>query len=488
MNVKALLCGVVLGATIAWVPACGGSACGPSNCETCCDAKGACVVAPQNAAATSCGKTGGLCVDCSASLLACDPATFTCSGASDAGACDGCVLPNGQCSPLQLSRSSVTNCGMGGVSCASCTTGQLCTNGVCGSTDLKKVGDPCNSDTDCRMLGSTAICKKMTSSGNGTYLDGYCTLACTDTDCPAGSSCISLNPRYGEGDSICWDSCSVSDKCRVSGYGCYQLGDIDACWLDPLPPVDAGVPADKVGNPCTSDSACQNPPDNGGTCLQSEFGEEWPQGYCTKIDCIENEECSTDGGAMCLDFRGEANACVQRCADASDGGRSTCREGYVCTEYQIEFSDGGVGTAETGFCAPLPPPVPTTVGDSCTESAACQVPSGADALCVPAILPDGGLSGFTDGYCTRVDCEGSEDCSQDGGAQCLVLGSTTGCFRICSAPETGQSDCRVGYSCFGYRLIDGGASPQGVCDRACTAPGFPGCTSGTCEISTGYCK
>ena len=352
MNVRALALGALVGFVVAFAPSCSPAKCGPQNCDGCCDTKGTCVKKPNNNNNTTCGSAGNTCTDCSAASSTCNPTTSQCgtaggvgggggsTGGGDGGAgCDGCSLPSGTCVPL--SRTTVVNCGKNAAACAACASGQLCTAGACETPiSAKKVGDACSTDVECQgtgptALGSLAICKLMTTSGNGAYAGGYCTLRCgtAANQCPSGSSCVGLLPAYGEADTICWDNCSTTDRCRTPGYGCYGLSSGNACWISPVPPLDAGTPADKVGNACTSTANCINPPETGGACLTREFNYNWAGGYCTKESCISNAECSADGGAICLDITATDDVCVQKCADSSDGGQSTCRNGYMCEQY-----------------------------------------------------------------------------------------------------------------------------------------------------------
>ncbi len=429
MSVKSFWLGALFGLAFAWAPGCSSSKCSPSNCNTCCDINGVCLAAPQN--------------------------------------------------------STNNACGTGGAICAFCSNGENCTQGRCQVP--KKVGDSCDIDADCQALGATAVCKKMTTTGQGTYLSGYCTLLCKQDPhiCPEGSACFEPSTRYGESDVICWDLCSIVDECRSPGYACYQIkGVSNACWINPLP-FDAGPPADKVGDPCSMDSECQNPPAAGGICLLDGFNDVWPQGYCSKLNCNTHEECAADAGAMCFNF-GDSFACAQRCIPTTDGGSpvSSCRAGYQC--YPSDLADGGV----EGHCSPEPRPVLTTVGDPCTTSATCQSPYRATASCLSSLQSDGGPTGWTDGYCTRFQCHNAFDCSQDGGGECLARqGSFSSCFRTCPNPGIGQSTCRDGYACFAIVSGDAGAAVAGICDRACDAPGGPECPEGqTCDVSTGYCK
>jgi hypothetical protein len=204
---------------------------------------------------------------------------------------------------------------------------------------------------------------------------------------------------------------------------------------------------------------------------------------------MTNSECSSDGGAFCLGLTATDDVCVQKCADSSDAGQSTCRNGYTCEQYLIGLADGGNQPSVDGFCVPPTAPIPTTIGGPCAVTADCSVPTGAIADCEPATQTDGGPSGFTDGYCTRYDCADDSECSQDGGAQCFTIGAnTTACFSMCPTANVGQSTCRAGYVCSSFGIADGGQSSNGVCDPACNAVGAGACTAPKTCNAMGYCR
>jgi hypothetical protein len=387
-----------------------------------------------------------------------------------------------------------------------CPVGQLCTNQMCQTPPVtKKVGDSCSTNADCASLGAGAICKTMTSSGNGTYLGGYCTFPCTrsaDPICGADAFCVGLDSRYGESDAFCWARCTamnMTDTCRKPGYSCYNVGSNQGCWLDPLPAQDAGPPADKIGEPCTMDSQCTNPPDNGGFCTirDDSLGLVFPGGYCSKDFCATDAECGADGGGVCLTLRPGDKRCMRRCSmgfSSLDAGQSDCRSGYLCRAYRS--SDGGVST--DGYCLPPAPPPPTTVGQACTTTANCEVPANTIADCFPETFTgsDGGIvqSGFPGGYCSRFNCSDDDDCGPAGAGICLQISSNpmaaiqTACFQACAAGGGGQSTCRNGYVCQSYFFTDGGASTDGYCIGRCDAPGNSCAGRQTCNTSTGYCQ
>jgi hypothetical protein len=211
---------------------------------------------------------------------------------------------------------------------------------------------------------------------------------------------------------------------------------------------------------------------------------------------VSDNECSTDGGALCLPEVTGANdvgSCVAKCAPVigTDGGpsdaQSTCRNSYRCLP--LFFNDGGF--ANEGACVGQPIPPPTTIGNTCAIDTDCQQPAGTVAQCIPPTLPDGGASAFTGGSCTRFDCNDDTDCSPNSSAICVVFTiqnqQFTRCERRCASSTAGQSDCRAGYACEGLGQADGGQTAFGICQPACTVPGV-GCPMGqTCNTTTGYC-
>lgn len=123
----------------------GGGACGPSTCNGCCSS-GSCVTVPNNGSNSTCGSSGGVCSNCTASSAVCSTSTFRCvfptgggGGATGGGtgtggggiapACNGC-LSGAACVPYSSSSLTTTTCGGGGAACLSCS-GQTCNSGNC---------------------------------------------------------------------------------------------------------------------------------------------------------------------------------------------------------------------------------------------------------------------------------------------------------------------------------------------------------------------
>lgn len=174
-------------------------------------------------------------------------------------------------------------------------------------------GQPCDRDDGC--FGNACIQGER-------WPGGYCSRpTCGDTtDCDDASACVSL-----EEENRCLVRCDRPAQCRA-GYACLPLdGDSGVC--APAPILTGAVD----GQPCAGDEDCR-----GGTCFQDP---EWPEGYCTTLDCASFADCAREDGVnnRCLFNATQQNYCVRVCATASG-----CREGYECRPL-------GAGQ---GFCAP----------------------------------------------------------------------------------------------------------------------------------------
>lgn len=507
--VQVFLVGLAVGALAGLGPGCDGAAC-RETCDGCCDAFGRCVLRPDNRSSSTCGLKGTSCVDCAASGQLCELSTLTCVVGSDAGpGLCGCSLPNGACA----AGTTAANCGADASVCLTCEARQTCVAGGCvAGIANAQVGSPCTSSEECQAtLGGSAVCKLTTSTGSGVFVEGYCTLACGlfVGTCPSGSVCVAGNPLHGEADALCRDAClpNGGDPCRTPGYRCYPVADggTHACWISPLPPVDAGAaadagastPTDKVGLACDAGADCQAPSALGGVCLKVERDRHWQGGYCSTGACTGDAQCSADGGAVCARLASDEPRCLVRCAlpvepsDAgtSDGGAGPCRTGYACQPAAL--LDGG--PSPWGVCAPGLAPAPERTGDACRGLGDCLVPVETVAACLTetVVLVDGGLSssGFPGGLCTRLGCRDDGECAADGGGVCGLVPVSgvelSACARACVVGELG---CRTGYVCRGLPGGDAGLGARGFCGPRCDVDGgaCPGVSS--CDSASGLCR
>lgn len=350
--------------------ACKAKQCNPENCDTCCTAEGACVLAVSKLA---CGAQGSSCNTCEPAQAcvsgACqnigpDPAV-SCStqarctlldGTCGAECRNGCCDSAGTCHASGLEDSA---CGNRARACDACTNAETCTQVMDGGTCVLAVSDvfkPCTSDSDCSAL-TNGICKKTTSSGNAPYEGGYCTHLCGRTGlpiCPGDSECVGGAGSFGEDDAFCWKSCDTDLECRGGeNYLCYWSGAQNlGCWLKPRP-----APADVPGSACTSNAQCGPPPDFNPVCVPATLSDGGASGF-TDGACLSDcgftgqQQCGPSG--VCVEFDAQNIWCQRACTtvnlgdgegDSADGG---CRSGYLCRA----LSNGDGGTAPTGFCDP----------------------------------------------------------------------------------------------------------------------------------------
>lgn len=246
------------------------------------------------------------------------------------------------------------------------------------------VGSACSNNTQCAVLGGNYTCKLSTSSGNATYSGGYCTRLCTQpADCPLGSTCVALNPAYGEADTFCWDNCSTTDLCRSSGYACYQVGSSTACWVSPLPTPDAGppFPPGEAGSACTANADCMPP--NDGECVPQVLPDGgatgYPGGACTAPCDLDPQNHCGDGG-ICIDYGTSGAWCEGACTGPLQG-QSNCRTGYVCSP--LTTPDGGL--YPLGFCRPRCDNVGAYI-PPCGSGFTCQTSGARSGYCCDAAL------------------------------------------------------------------------------------------------------
>lgn len=429
-NMKHVIAGFVIGVVMAMAPSCGSTkACSSTTCSTgCCDAKGVCQAGSSNGA---CGQLGGTCQVCqiaqACSLGTCSQTNGNGGGSSNGGGSGG---------------GSFTGGGTGG--------------GVTGGGNTGGGGGTCDG---CIFQGG---CINRANSNNNT-LCGQGGVACAT--CSGTQSCQNF---------VCTTGGTGGGSTTGGGGGTTGGG--------------GGTSLQPIGGACASSTNCQA----GLTCrMTTQRGDAtYPGGYCSKA-CTTSTDCGGTnaclGGAQSsLQFYGEPNGfCAAGCASA--GSQSSCRQGYAC-----EFA----ATGSPGNCWLTPTPAfnggtpATNTGIACTSDT-CQ-PSGTNSLlsfCFKATQPDGGFSGWTQGYC-------SADCGFDNtgtfcgsNATCVTLGTPPNdndvCLARCSAPGT-RSTCRAGYSCYGLRNPDGGTPVNSICYPDCT---IVACQTGTtCNTTSGQCQ
>ena len=465
-------------------------------------------------------------------------------GSGGGGAsCDGCFFLDIDLTCVPLANTSTRFCGSNGSICMSCQAGQVCNGGICMSPGNRRVGDPCVSDRECQQnLGSAAICKQTTSSGNASYLGGYCTLRCSSTaaQCPVGSTCISVVAQYGEADNLCWDNCSVGDACRSPGYSCYGIGNLNACWISPLPPIGGGtgggipvgggsgggIPVGGGfggGNPFGGGTGggpfCDGCFFDGNICIpraRSNNNTFCGQGGVNCQTCVSGQNCvnyncvggPTGGGGGGFFFDGggfgggTGGGFIDGGGPIGGGGGSVACSAATCNgccnrnfcvpaQSQSNFSCGLNGNqcatclsglvCSSGACVQVDGGV-SQVGAACTSDLQCRPPT--NGFCIAETVfgqPTGWPGGSCSANCSNTPCPTGSSCLDVG--QLSGGGSNPVCFKSCAAPRLGQSTCRTGYVC----EVNVQTTGSGICIPRCNTVGFD-CWQGTrCDVNSGYC-
>lgn len=193
-----------------------GGGCGPTNCSGCCQPGGSCGAGNAD---TRCGRTGMVCIDCTASKTVCQLGKCckpACSGKT-CGVADGCggtcKAGSGCCTPKCQGK----KCGVADGCGSTCKAGSgcctpTCAGKKCGSGD--GCGGTCTAGTGC----CTPQCAgKKCGSGDGcggscVAGSGCCTPSCSGKKCGASDGCSGTC----SGSCPQWEKCSSSKKCVCS--------------------------------------------------------------------------------------------------------------------------------------------------------------------------------------------------------------------------------------------------------------------------------
>ncbi len=271
-----------------------------------------------------------------------------------------------------------------------CTTGDVCSGGVCGGT-----GAACSLPLRCsESLDACVACLSAAHCDDGNV--------CTEDVCNATGSCVNPNNFVSCDDG---NFCTVTDVC--SGGSCVGSGDTCPGLICDEPTdrcVECLIAADcDDANPCTDDTCVSN------VCVRTPNSVVCDDGlFCTAFDTCSGGACM-GGGATCgasLVCNESVDVCVQCIVDAD------CDDDNICTTDTCLF----------GSCGNAANSLPCDDGLFCTPTDTCvnRVCVGAGDTC-PGLLCD--ESGDA-----CVECFTVLDCADDGIActvdQC-VAGSCT---------------------------------------------------------------
>lgn len=438
--------------------------------------------------------------------------------------CDGCRTAEGTCLPL--ANTSELNCGVEGSACVTCGLGQICSRGVCAPPPSnKRVGDACAADSECQQsLGTAAICKQRTSSGNASYPGGYCTLRCASTasQCPVGSTCVSVVAPYGESDSLCWDNCGAGDACRTPGYACYGVGSLNACWISPLPPIGGGAGGGggaPIGGGFGGGTGGGGVPvgggfgggTGGGSPVGGGFGGGGGQscdgcffsGFCIPRTSSNNDTFCGQGGVTCASCTNGQTCQNFACVNGPVGGGGGAFDGGspVGGGSGGGFGGGSGGGIPTGggggsvacsastcsgccsnnFCVPLQSQSNFTCGMRGNQCAACL--NGLTCSSGACTSPDAGTSQVGNA------CTSDTQCRPPTNGFCIaetVFGQPTGWPGGACSANCGTVGCPSGSSCLDVGGGGGGTGSNPICFQSCPQPrlGQSTCRSGyLCEVN-----
>jgi hypothetical protein len=218
---------------------------------------------------------------------------------------------------------------------------------------------------------------------------------------------------------------------------------------------DAGPVGGGLGDPCVKNDDC-----DGGTCL------DWPQGYCTSLDCDDQAPCE-DGGA-CVPLMGGNRVCLLECQDDStcNGPHQACKTlsqgqsaSFLSTCHGIEEDASGVG----GTC---------DEHTHCLGAASC-------------------LSTMPGGYCAVQGC-GPGTC--DAGSVCISYGGIATCLKECAVDEDCEGQPGSERRCGVLKALSGNLAGACISGASGAAVGEQclndfECASGTCDLlGEGQCS
>ncbi len=243
-------------------------ACVGGTCDGCRDTQGVCRAGTSRAA---CGSAGNSCTACAS--------TEQCTGAGacaampmpDAGpgSCDAANCPDGCCQGNScVTRTTASQCGHGGTTCAACGSGRTCESGTCtvctGCIDVNTgICSSGTTNTSCGKAGS--FCQTCDTSSGQTCTrnvcqGGSCNASTCPTGCCDGPTCV----RPADYTNFQCGSGTPGAACVTCNGTCDKLQGV--CVAPPredagMPPSDGGLSiesCDPVSPKCSVGSCCVN--------------------------------------------------------------------------------------------------------------------------------------------------------------------------------------------------------------------------------------
>jgi hypothetical protein len=400
----------------------GASAC--SDAGTCNPATGKCSGGTPKPAGTACDDSN-LCT----SNDACNGSGQCVGAAKTCAATDACHGA-GTCDPAsgQCSNPNAPN----GKSCddaVKCTTGDVCSNGVCGGAAVVcgAPADSCHTQGTCQE--ATGTCDSPVKADGATCSDGN---ACTQTDTCSAGVCKGSNPVSCSGAGACTDAGTCNPSTGQCSGG--------------APKPDGTACND--GKSCTTGDVCKS-----GTC-----------GGAAVVCPVPTDPCHVQ--ATCSEATGT-------CPVALAPAGTACNDGNACTQTD---TCSATGTCTGGN------PVVCTGASACTNAGTCNPSTGMCAGGTPkadGTVCDDGKTCTTGDVCKSGTCGGAQLTCPAPADSCHTQGSCQEATGLCDAPAAPNgTSCSDGKSC-----TTGDSCSAGVCGG-----GAPKCAAGqTCSEPDGTC-
>ncbi len=313
-----------------------------------------------------------------------------------------------------------------GTSCAEpsdCGDRPLCHDGVCCAEACASLCQTCGADGMCEALPDGAV------DGCARCVSGVCAEP-AGTDCTFDEPCASRRCNEGRcmGVAEAGDACTSDDQCLYSscreGFCCDSCnGQCERCDV----PGSEGF--------CTPLTGGEDPREETDDCASCEAG------MCVEAGrgdgCVDDGQCP--GADRCVDGVCCERACAGECKACNVPGA----KGECTRVTGPPLRDTDCLSCNAGVCD-------ATIGNSCTDPAAC------------------GSGHCVDDVCCESACDGTcESCDADGA--CVPVSGPDGACASCDAGTcTDDSGGALGSACGDNAECGSGFCVDGVCcERAC---------------------
>ncbi len=397
------------------------------NTGTCNPADGTCMAAPSN--------EGGGCDDavpcttgdvCTLGLCGGNP--VDCSGLDSACTQGTCNALSGMCDAAPINDGGACD------DADPCTTTDQCVSGICTgtTTDCSGLDDNCIVGV-CN--GSTGLCTPQPANEGGSCDDGD---LCTGSDACMAGTCV----------GVAVDCSGLNDTCNI-GVCNATSGACDA------QTINEGGACDDA-DLCSTGDVCTNGTCTGTATDCSGLDDVCNQGVCNPVTGACTAQPVNEGGAC-----DDASLCTT--GDACVAG--------VCTGTAVDCSglddacNAGVCNPATGLCQTQP----ANESDPCDDNDVCTSADECNAgLCIGSPIPGCQLCA------SAAECDDGNPCTDDTcpSGSCVFTANTTPC-------DDGDA-CTTGDTCSAGTCLSGVTTDCSGLDSACTV--------GVCNSISGLCS